>query len=142
MKVVVRVPWKRPADQAHPENIIAGKDTQNSFRTTQNGWTSQMDQKLWSWLSMSPKQVTNWEHIASKMGVSVEECIKRSEELFKQQLELISQHKQQQQIPNIVSKPSNVQQHPSINERTKESPLQRSQPTNEKKIEYRSCKIE
>jgi hypothetical protein len=141
MKVIVRVPWKRPPSSS---TSSSEKDIKTSFpETTEvkktgetSVWNHERDQKLWTWLSMYPnKQNINckwaktliwqttryWfvlfsrtkfsfscpkgEFIADRLELPVEECIKRSGELYQLQLNLIQYQLQMKYRP--PSAPSN-----------------------------------
>jgi len=127
MKVVIRVPWKREESTAftsspttllhkQKDNILESENQQNrnlqrkqiinaelSVTNTRRDaeeqkWTREKDQQLRIFLAMS-KHPIQWELITNELkGMSVEECVKRSEFLFEQQLQLI--HSQQQQKRN------------------------------------------
>lgn len=90
------------------------------------GWTPEKDQQLWTWLSLYPNpQFINCsllhyfstnisgEFIATRLGSTVEECIKRSGELYQQHLQFIQQHFSSPKNSNIFS-PSKSRITPSL----------------------------
>jgi len=81
MKVVVRVPWKRTQEQKESESE----------------WNSSKEQLLQIWLSINPQQEINWQAISSRLGISVEECIRKSEELNQRKLRYLQNEEHNQQ---------------------------------------------
>eukprot|EP01137_Pigoraptor_chileana_P019636 Opistho-2@80919 len=72
MHVVVFVPWPRP-------QVAGGQPV----------WTDERDHRLWQLLSASPGATdgeTDWDAIATSLGVTPEECVERSGYLYQQRL--------------------------------------------------------
>eukprot|EP01124_Arcella_intermedia_P008451 TRINITY_DN15324_c0_g1_i1.p1 TRINITY_DN15324_c0_g1~~TRINITY_DN15324_c0_g1_i1.p1 ORF type:complete len:174 (-),score=36.69 TRINITY_DN15324_c0_g1_i1:108-629(-) len=96
VRVVVRVPGKRPSGGS----VSSGGESGFRESTKKLFWDGQKDDVLWKYVSQSLPHQTDWPMIAAQLHTSVENCIERSSELYKERLSFVEKEKSNRTDPH------------------------------------------